>query len=615
MDGSNLSIQKREWKDKNRTATKAAGLYKRHSLNHPMLKGFHSYLTVTHGVPNCQQEVSNVARFLFFVNPKSVTLEYLVKPNQVNNFFQQLGKLHLSSQTSLKMLKHIRRFTMYQMRATKLRLENPQLYKACEVFMNFTTDLQKSLYKGACRESVSKRYDLLMKPSKSPKDCQIILEEARPTFLASIEAVTDGGSEVDRREVVLYLEALLILKHLQRPGVVRNMTVSEWNERIHHTYQGRRKTIVVVQCVCGICQTGLYLWPKDYHKLFRDVYREGHKKSIHETQTIPFKLQPPKHHQPPCTADLRDMDFVTIHRLRKALVFARYLAHTNDVAERVYREKTLTDMCRAQELVFNAGNHEDAKIMSPVMASTSELDNEVVDLTESDTESSDSTEEYSLKNIRLIPIRRTKPLKLPKIFQVSRTLPEKLPGFWKCPRYTSSGFPLPGSLTHAKQFEDGTAASSPYGTGVDQTPVRPVVVSVPRRGSRFSPAPGTAASRPYGPGVGQTPDVRLWSPCPEGVPTSSRLHQARQPDRTVQGWIRSDPYVRLWSPCPEGVPASRLHQERQPADRTVQGWVRPPYVRLWSPCPEGVLASRLRQAQQPADRTVQGWVRPPYVRL
>ncbi|CAJ0968023.1 unnamed protein product [Ranitomeya imitator] len=305
MDGSDLSIQKREWKDKNHTATKAAGLYKRHSLNHPMLKGFHSYLTVTHGSQT--------------VNRRSVTLEYLVKPNKVNNFFEQLGKLCLSSQTSLKMLKHIRRFTIYQMRATKLRLENPQLYKACEVFMNFTTDLQKSLYKGACRESVSKRYDLLMKPSKSPKDCQIILEEARPTFLASVEAVTDGGSEVDHREVVLYLEALLILKHLQRPGVVRNMTVSERNERIHDAYQGRRKTIVGVKThKCSTSQVATFVlseeedsWFKAYAEyvrpvftagrkiitnFFHDVYREGHKKSIREPQTIPFKLQPPKHH-------------------------------------------------------------------------------------------------------------------------------------------------------------------------------------------------------------------------------------------------------------------------------------------------------------------------------
>ncbi|XP_077135174.1 uncharacterized protein LOC143789759 [Ranitomeya variabilis] len=285
VDGSDLSIQRREWKDKNRRATKAAGLYKRHSLNHPMLKGFHSYLTVTRGVPNCQQEVSNVARFLFFVNPRFVTLEYLVKPSKVNNFFEQLGKLRLSSQTSLKMLKHIRRFTIYQMRATKLRLENPQLYKACEVFMNFTTDLQKTLYKGACRESVSKRYDILMKPSKSPKDCQMILEEARPTFLASIEAVTDGGSEVDRREVVLYLQALLILKHLQRPGVVRNMTVSEWNERIHHMYHGRRKTIVGVKThKCSTSQVATFVlseeeesWFKAYAEHVRPVFTAGRK--------------------------------------------------------------------------------------------------------------------------------------------------------------------------------------------------------------------------------------------------------------------------------------------------------------------------------------------------
>ncbi|CAJ0923409.1 unnamed protein product [Ranitomeya imitator] len=439
VDGSNLSIQKREWKDKNRTATKAAGLYKRHSLNHPMLKGFHSYLTVTHGVPNCQQEVSNVARFLFFVNPKSVTLEYLVKPNKVNNFFQQLGKLHLSSQTSLKMLKHIRRFTIYQVRATKLRLENPQLYKACEVFMNFTTDLQKSLYKGACRESVSKRYDLLMKPSKSPKDCQIILEEARPTFLASVEAVTDGGSEVDRREVVLYLEALLILKHLQRPGVVRNMTVSrralwvsEWNERIHHTYQGRRKTIVGVKThKCSTSQVATFVlseeeesWFNAYAEYVRPVFTAGRKiitnffvtctGKVIKNPSVSLRRYHSSYNLPNITSHLvrRICETWTLSQYTdcEKRLFARYLAHTNDVAERVYREKTLTDMCRAQELVFNAGNREDAKIMSPVMASTSELDNKVVDLTESDTESSESTEGYGLKNIRLVPIRRTKPL-------------------------------------------------------------------------------------------------------------------------------------------------------------------------------------------------------------
>ncbi|CAJ0954954.1 unnamed protein product [Ranitomeya imitator] len=357
-----------------------------------------------HGVPNCQQEVSNVARFLFFVNPKSVTLEYLVKPNKVNNFFQQLGKLHLSSQTSLKMLKHIRRFTIYQMRATKLRLENPQLYKACEVFMNFTTDLQKSLYKGACRESVSKRYDLLMKPSKSPKDCQIILEEARPTFLASVEAVTDGGSEVDRREVVLYLEALLILKHLQRPGVVRNMTVSEWNERIHHTYQGRRKTIVGVKThKCSTSQVATFvlsekeeLWFNAYAEYVRPVFTAGRKiitnffvtctGKVINNPSMSLRRYHSSYNLPNITSHLvrRICETWTLSQYTdcEKRLFARYLAHTNDVAERVYREKTLTDMCRAQELVFNAGNREDAKIMSPVMASTSELDNEVVDLTE-----------------------------------------------------------------------------------------------------------------------------------------------------------------------------------------------------------------------------------------
>ncbi|CAJ0946848.1 unnamed protein product [Ranitomeya imitator] len=45
----------------------------------------------------------------------------------------------------------------------------------------------------------------------------------------------------------------------------------------------------------------------------------------------------------------------------------RLFAHTNDKAKRVYREKTLTDMCHAHELVVNSGKADEADCQPPMI--------------------------------------------------------------------------------------------------------------------------------------------------------------------------------------------------------------------------------------------------------
>ncbi|CAJ0916221.1 unnamed protein product [Ranitomeya imitator] len=51
----------------------------------------------------------------------------------------------------------------------------------------------------------------------------------------------------------------------------------------------------------------------------------------------------------------------------KKRLFARYLAHTNDMAEIVYQEKTLTDMSHAHELVVNSGKADEADCQPPMI--------------------------------------------------------------------------------------------------------------------------------------------------------------------------------------------------------------------------------------------------------
>lgn len=69
---------------------------------------------------------------------------------------------------------------------------------------------------------------MLIKQQLSTKDCVVVLEAAKKDFLE----VMDKLSDLDTLEsdkiifVVYYLEAVVMLKHLQRPSVVEHMTVS-----------------------------------------------------------------------------------------------------------------------------------------------------------------------------------------------------------------------------------------------------------------------------------------------------------------------------------------------------------------------------------------------------
>ncbi|XP_069599079.1 uncharacterized protein [Ranitomeya imitator] len=222
-----------------------------------------------------------------------------------------------------------------------------------------------------------------MEPSKTPKDCQRILEKARPRFLACLAAVQDGGSDPERSEILLYLQALLILRNLQRPGVVRNMTVSEWDRRTHHMYSGSRRTIVGVKThKCASTQVASFVLSEEEESWF-EVYATYVRPALTAdrqiisnffvTTTGKVVLNPStalRHYKlPNITSQIvrRVCETWTLSRYSDSEkhLFARYLAHTNDVAERVYREKTLTDMCHAHELVVNSGKADEADCQPP----------------------------------------------------------------------------------------------------------------------------------------------------------------------------------------------------------------------------------------------------------
>lgn len=75
---------------------------------------------------------------------------------------------------------------------------------------------------------------LIEKQQLSTKDCVAVLEKAKNDFLAVMNKLsdtqegcsTDTLKSAERVFVVHYLEAVVILRHLQRPGVAKHFTVS-----------------------------------------------------------------------------------------------------------------------------------------------------------------------------------------------------------------------------------------------------------------------------------------------------------------------------------------------------------------------------------------------------
>ncbi|XP_077137154.1 uncharacterized protein LOC143796622 [Ranitomeya variabilis] len=220
---------------------KKAGLYKRHSTCEPILMGFSQYLQKSLMVTHYKQEVQDVARFLYYMNAQRASLDFVKDIKKANKFFNTLRDMKLANQTIFNYLKHVRRFLTYNLKSTNLFEDNATLFNSCKFFIEVTEDIQKRLSKGISREVVGKRYQALMSSTKTPRECQKVLDVARPSFLKCIQNVKHSkvSTKATKLEILYYLEAILVLKHLQRPGVVQNMSVSEWNQRIPNKYKGK----------------------------------------------------------------------------------------------------------------------------------------------------------------------------------------------------------------------------------------------------------------------------------------------------------------------------------------------------------------------------------------
>uniref|UniRef100_A0A3B1INS4 Si:dkeyp-87d1.1 n=1 Tax=Astyanax mexicanus TaxID=7994 RepID=A0A3B1INS4_ASTMX len=179
----------------------SAGLYFKHSTAHPLLKSFAHYLEVDLENDNFTQEVENVARFMYFMDPKQPSLLFVHQTERTREYFNTLSEVGLSKQTVHNYIKSV-------------------------------------------------KFPILTEGSLQPKDCWAVLEAANKDFLAVIAKLT-GPRHVrghhltlpESQLVLYYLEAVLILRHLHRPGVVEHMTVKDW--MLRKPFHGKGGHVVV----------------------------------------------------------------------------------------------------------------------------------------------------------------------------------------------------------------------------------------------------------------------------------------------------------------------------------------------------------------------------------
>ncbi|XP_038583408.1 uncharacterized protein LOC119909307 isoform X2 [Micropterus salmoides] len=212
------------------------GLYNKHSLEHPLLKGFATYLEKDLYNENFKQEVENVARFLYYMDPQCPSLDFVRNREKTKEYLHELSEAKLKTQTQLNYLNSLKRFLTYHTVYTNLRNEDEKLHEDCRQFIEYTVSLLKSCSEKVSKEITQARHAKLTENCQlTPHDCLAVLRAAKRDFLSVINKVyPDDSSSLEKTEcglVVYYLEAVVLLKHHQLPGVVEHMTVQEWAAR------------------------------------------------------------------------------------------------------------------------------------------------------------------------------------------------------------------------------------------------------------------------------------------------------------------------------------------------------------------------------------------------
>ncbi|XP_013855926.1 uncharacterized protein LOC106511726 [Austrofundulus limnaeus] len=382
------------WQTENRQLMMQKGLYQKHSRDHKLLKEYATFLHKDKGLDNYRQDVDNVARYLHYMDPSGPSLRFVMQPrDKTKQYLRDLQEAKLKKRTQVNYLKSLRRFLYFHTYDADLKQEDPVLHAHCVDFLDFLKLQQTKCSKQVSKEITRKRHEILTTTAEiTTPDTLAVLKLAKKDFLTVIGKVFPEESSLQMSEimhVVYYLQAIIILKHAQRVGVAKSMTVEEWMARKpvkEHCVVGVKEHKTAAQEVAMFALTQEEeMWFDIYYTRIRPqiLRSKGCKEDLDQEKFFLSSRGTPIYNpsndlarlhtkygiKPVSSQEARRLTETAMKTrvdVDKALV-ADYLTHSNATAEKHYRMKTPANILTARLILdsVQAGSSNDSEQETP----------------------------------------------------------------------------------------------------------------------------------------------------------------------------------------------------------------------------------------------------------
>ncbi|KAM4028139.1 uncharacterized protein ACNLHF_023625 [Anomaloglossus baeobatrachus] len=215
-----------------------SGLHQKHDLQSPILVSFKKYLKEKCAETTIEPMIQNVSRFLYFVNPDEITVDFIKDLKVTKKYFRTLEMLKTKEETIRKHIGHLRTFTHFVLSDDYPNDIDDETKDAVNPFEETLKVMEKKLPKGRKRS--------LDPAPLSMADCCKVLTVAKPHVTNMFQRAQLNKELGDKEKTLAcyYLQAILVYKHLRTPSAAQNLMVKEWIERKQLKLKGQVVTVI-----------------------------------------------------------------------------------------------------------------------------------------------------------------------------------------------------------------------------------------------------------------------------------------------------------------------------------------------------------------------------------
>ncbi|CAJ0922968.1 unnamed protein product [Ranitomeya imitator] len=205
------------------------GFHNKHDLKSSLLLSFKNYLKGHRSESTINPMIQIISRFLYFINPEEITVDFLKNLRATKEYFNSLESLKTSEETVKKHICHLRNFIRFIQSEEYPSGLDKETKNAVEPFKETLKVIESKLN----QKFAKGRKRGLESTPPTMADCRKVLTVAK-RHVADIFTRAQFSKKLSDKEKTLacyYLQAVLIYKHLRNPSEAKNLMVKEWIER------------------------------------------------------------------------------------------------------------------------------------------------------------------------------------------------------------------------------------------------------------------------------------------------------------------------------------------------------------------------------------------------